>query len=162
GARALHRRRGADVGRRPPARALPAAGRRSDGRRRALQQPGGAGPGQRDDRALPFDVVAAPDARELGRIQGDNMGSVSSSDGVGLHYEEAGRGRPILLIGGWRSSTPWWQRQLPELAEIHRVIAMDPRSYGQSEKAAHGHRMGRYARDVYDLVDALDLHDVTA
>jgi pimeloyl-ACP methyl ester carboxylesterase len=90
------------------------------------------------------------------------MAYVSTSDGVKLYYEEAGRGRPVLLIGGWRSTTPWWRKQVPELAEKHRVVVMDPRSYGRSEKASHGHRMGRYARDVHDLLAALDLRDATA
>src|SRR5262245_39106789 len=90
------------------------------------------------------------------------MTYATTSDGVRLYYEEAGRGRPVLLIGGWRSTTSWWQKQVAELAEAHRVVVMDPRSYGQSEKASHGHRMGRYARDVHDLLAALDLRDVTA
>lgn len=90
------------------------------------------------------------------------MSFITTTDGVRLHYEEAGSGQPVLLVGGWCSSTDWWVHQLEGLSDRYRVIALDPRSVGRSDKCLHGLRVGRYARDLYDVILALDLSDVVA
>ena len=90
------------------------------------------------------------------------MPVIHANDGARLYYEERGAGTPILVIGGWCMSTPFWRHQMSNLSHDHRVIALDPRAYGQSEKVTHGHRMSRHARDIYDLLSALDLQAVTA
>lgn len=89
-------------------------------------------------------------------------GVVTTSDGARLHYVEAGRGRPLLLVGGWCMSTPWWEGQLRGLSDEFRVVALDPRAYGESEDVVHGHRMARHAADVRDVVSALDLDGAVA
>lgn len=91
------------------------------------------------------------------------MPTITTSDGAELYYEEAGGdGSPLLFVGGWCMSTPWWREQVPAFESDHRVVAMDPRAYGESENVTYGHRMARHAADVRDLLDALDLEDVTA
>lgn len=90
------------------------------------------------------------------------MAEVVTNDGVRIHYVERGTGRPLLLLGGSSMSTPFYRKQLDGLSDAYRVIAMDMRGYGESEKPPHGHRLSRHARDVYDLCVALDLDDVTA
>ncbi len=89
------------------------------------------------------------------------MPVIKTNDGVTLYYEESGRGRPILLIGGWMMSTLWWRKQIPVLSEQYRVIAVDMRGVGESEKPMKGHRIARYARDVYDVIETLVLEEVT-
>jgi len=87
------------------------------------------------------------------------MPDVTVNDGAVLHYEEAGSGPVILLLGGWCMTTRFFSRQLEGLSDDFRVVAMDMRAYGESAKVAHGHRMSRHARDVYDLLGALDVQD---
>jgi pimeloyl-ACP methyl ester carboxylesterase len=53
---------------------------------------------------------------------------------VKLFYEEKGRGKPLLLIHGFGASTYTWRRIAPALAEHHRVIAVDLKGFGQSDK----------------------------
>lgn len=53
---------------------------------------------------------------------------------VKLFYETKGVGSPILLIHGFGSSTFTWRRIAPALAENHRVIAVDLKGFGQSDK----------------------------
>lgn len=89
------------------------------------------------------------------------MPFITTNDGVRLYYEESGQGKPILLIGGWMMSTPWWQKQIPALSEKYRAIAADMRGFGQSDKPAKGHRIARHARDVYDIIEGLGLEGVT-
>lgn len=90
------------------------------------------------------------------------MPMILSSDRARINYVERGAGSPILLIGGWTMSTPWWRKQLAGLDDGHRVVAMDPRAYGESENVSYGHRIARHAADVRDLLEALDLRQVTA
>ena len=88
--------------------------------------------------------------------------SIRVSDGVTLSYLEAGRGRKTLvLIPGWSQTAEQFKFQLEGLANTYRVIAIDMRGHGDSEKAAFGQTIQRLARDVNDVLQALDLDDVT-
>ncbi|MBV7335071.1 alpha/beta hydrolase [Chloroflexi bacterium TSY] len=88
-------------------------------------------------------------------------GFIRANDGVRLYYEEMGQGRPILLIHGGGLSMAWWRKQIPVLATQFRVIAADTRGNGRSDKTAWGHRTARYAMDVREVIEALDLNGVT-
>jgi pimeloyl-ACP methyl ester carboxylesterase len=89
------------------------------------------------------------------------MSFITTNDGVRIYYEDVGTGKPLLFIGGWTMSTPWWRKQVSALSSEYRTIAVDMRGYGQSDKPAKGHRIARYAKDVYNLINALELEDVT-
>lgn len=88
------------------------------------------------------------------------MGSIVTSDGVRLHYEERGSGRPLLMIPGWGASARWFGAQMDGLSDGLRVIALDPRFHGQSDRPDFGGRVSRGAVDVHDLLLALGLDDV--
>ena len=45
-----------------------------------------------------------------------------------------GKGSPVLLIHGFGTSTYTWRHIAPELALTHRVIAVDLKGFGQSDK----------------------------
>lgn len=90
------------------------------------------------------------------------MPAIETNDGARISYEEAGQGRPILLIPGWGCSRNFFRKNIGPLAATFRVVAMDLRAHGDSEKVAWGHRISRYARDVRDLITALKLDGVTA
>ncbi len=47
---------------------------------------------------------------------------------------ESGQGRPILLLHGFATSSYTWHAILPELSKNHRVIAIDLRGFGASDK----------------------------
>ncbi len=81
----------------------------------------------------------------------------TNSDSVRIHYIEAGSGRPIVLIPGWTMPAWIWQPQIDELSKHYRVIAVDPRSQGESDKPTFGHLPETRARDYKELVDHLQL-----
>ena len=54
-----------------------------------------------------------------------------------------------------------FDRQLAGPSERYRVLALDFRGHGRSDKAAHGHRISRLSKDVEEWMTALDLRDVT-
>ena len=88
-------------------------------------------------------------------------GFVEANDGVRLYYEDTGCGKPVILIHGGGLSLGWWRKQIPTLSQRFRVIAADTRGNGRSDKTPWGHRTARYAMDVRQIIETLDLHDAT-
>jgi pimeloyl-ACP methyl ester carboxylesterase len=81
---------------------------------------------------------------------------------VTLFYEEKGKGSPVLLIHGFGASTYTWRHIAPELARTHRVIAIDLKGFGQSDKPFDEHYSVFDQADLLmDLVEAQDLRDLT-
>ncbi|MES2818367.1 MAG: alpha/beta hydrolase [Pseudomonadota bacterium] len=76
-------------------------------------------------------------------------------DGCQLHYEEFGQGAPVLLLHGLGSSTLDWEYQTQVLAARYRVIALDLRGHGRSDKPVEAYSMAGFASDVADLLDHL-------
>jgi len=96
---------------------------------------------------------------------GTKKGFVTTSDSVKLHYLEAGpkslrRSPTILFVPGWMTPGWIWEYQLAHFAKNYRVVAMDPRSQGESSKPANGHYPAARARDIKSLVDQLELKPV--
>lgn len=89
------------------------------------------------------------------------MSTFRTNDGVEIYYEVRGDGRPLLMLPGWTCSTKFWKKNVEELAKSCKVITMDLRAHGESEKVLHSHRISRYAMDVRNLLEHLDLQDVT-
>ena len=104
---------------------------------------------------------AAPTASRTARAQvpGD-VGHVTTSDGVSLYYLEAGSGKPILMIPGWSQTAEQFKHQITGLSDRYRVIAVDMRGHGEFEKPEFGYKISRLAKDVHDMIDALDLDEV--
>lgn len=53
---------------------------------------------------------------------------------IRLYAEEFGQGRPILLLHGLGASMFTWRNLIPELSRRHRVIAIDMKGFGKSDK----------------------------
>ncbi|MEU5375940.1 alpha/beta hydrolase [Streptomyces sp. NPDC005968] len=86
--------------------------------------------------------------------------SLRTNDGTPLHCVDAGRGRPLVMLPGFSQTVAQFRRQVEDLSGDFRVIALDHRGHGRSDKPAHGYRVSRLAADLRDLILALDLHDV--
>ena len=81
----------------------------------------------------------------------------TTSYGIRIHYLEAGSGRPIVFIPGWTMPAWIWQKQIDEFSKQYRVIAVDPRSQGESDKPTSGHLPETRSRDYKELVEHLGL-----
>jgi pimeloyl-ACP methyl ester carboxylesterase len=58
-----------------------------------------------------------------------------TTNGIKMHYAEAGSGPRVLLCHGFPESWYSWRHQLTALAEAgFRAIAPDMRGYGQTEQ----------------------------
>ncbi|MFG6081055.1 alpha/beta hydrolase [Paracoccus litorisediminis] len=88
------------------------------------------------------------------------MSYITTSDGVQIFYKDQGQGRPILFSHGWPLSADAWETQMLFFGQKgYRVIAHDRRSHGRSQQVWDGNNMDRYADDLHDLIEALDLKD---
>lgn len=84
----------------------------------------------------------------------------TTTDDVRLHYIEAGEGPVLMMFPGWSQSAAMFRFQIDALSESHRVIAVDPRGHGDSDKPAHGYNAHRIAADMRELMLHLDLRDI--
>ena len=74
---------------------------------------------------------------------------------VRLHAVIGGGGPPLLLIHGWPGSWYYWRLVMPALARDFKVIAVDQRGIGLSDKPEQGYDTGTLANDLAGLMDAL-------
>ena len=72
-------------------------------------------------------------------------------DDVNLHFEEAGAGPPMLFLHGWARNLTHLEPQAKHFASTHRVVSVDLRGHGQSDKPAVGYTIASFADDVADL-----------
>jgi 2-hydroxy-6-oxonona-2,4-dienedioate hydrolase len=64
--------------------------------------------------------------------------------GVKIHYVEAGRGVPLILIHGLADDTTIWDPVIPLLTERFRVIALDQIGFGRSDKPLLNYRISTF------------------
>jgi non-heme chloroperoxidase len=138
--------------------------------------------------ALPFLLLVAFAAGV--KANGTKSGFIKTSNGVKIHYLEADTPRTvgtfqvdgtppagastngvvslsnvrpqpsILFIPGWTMPAWIWQKQLDYFSKNYRVVAMDPRSQGESTITSEGLHPAARARDIKAVVDQLHLAPV--
>jgi pimeloyl-ACP methyl ester carboxylesterase len=80
------------------------------------------------------------------------------TNGIRLHYVEAGSGPLVVLCHGWPESWYSWRHQFPILAGSgFRVVAPDQRGYGQTDRpeAISAYNILDLVADVVGLVNVL-------
>ncbi|HKB84283.1 MAG TPA: alpha/beta hydrolase [Burkholderiales bacterium] len=87
------------------------------------------------------------------------MPTLTTDDGVRLHYEESGSGTPVVFVhefaGDWRT----WEPQLRHFSRRYRCIAYNARGYPPSEVPADAERYSqqRARDDILSVLDVLGL-----
>jgi pimeloyl-ACP methyl ester carboxylesterase len=101
----------------------------------------------------------APRPATAGVQVGQQDGFFTTSDGIKIHYLTHGdRGSWVVLIHGYTDNAQrmWFNTGIaPEVAKRHRVVAIDNRNHGQSDKPVPG-GTGR-AQDVVELMNHLTI-----
>lgn len=75
--------------------------------------------------------------------------------GIRLHYLEAGKGEPVILLHGYAQNSHMWRPLMVKLAKTRLVIAPDLRGFGQSSKPNSGYDKKTMAQDVHALAASL-------
>jgi non-heme chloroperoxidase len=80
-----------------------------------------------------------------------------SSDGVRLHYLEAGSpgAHTLVFVPGWAMPAWIWMPQIIAFSRHYHVVALDPRGQGDSAVPASGYEPTRRGQDIADLIREL-------
>ncbi|ADH67828.1 MULTISPECIES: alpha/beta fold hydrolase [Nocardiopsis] len=90
------------------------------------------------------------------------MAYVTTRDGVEIFYKDWGSGRPVVFIHGWPLNADAWEDQMKWVADNgFRGLAHDRRGHGRSGQPWSGYDFDTFADDLNDLMNHLDLQDVT-
>ena len=85
------------------------------------------------------------------------MAYARATDGIRLHYEVLGRSSatPVLMIQGLGADKHGWDMQRLPLAMQYRVIALDNRGAGRSDKPFGHYSLEQMADDAIAVLDAV-------
>ena len=78
----------------------------------------------------------------------------ASVDGARVRYVDVGQGPPVVLIHGFASSLETWDGLIPELSKTHRVIALDLKGFGWSDRPQGDYSPKAEAQLVLKLLTA--------
>src|SRR5438105_11073908 len=75
--------------------------------------------------------------------------------GFRLHYLEAGRGAPVVLLHGLGGDGSRWGPNIDPLAKDFHVFALDQIGFGQSDKPLANYHTGMLAEVITDFTKAV-------
>jgi pimeloyl-ACP methyl ester carboxylesterase len=85
-------------------------------------------------------------------------GNTIALHGVSIHYVDRGQGPPLVLIHGLGGSICNFRYNIPVLSQHLRVVALDLKGFGYSERPATGdYSLTAQARLVGELMDRLGI-----
>jgi pimeloyl-ACP methyl ester carboxylesterase len=76
-------------------------------------------------------------------------------EGARLRYLDVGQGPPVVLLHGFASSLETWDLLVPQLSKTHRVIALDLKGFGWSDRPEGDYSPAAQANHVLQLLDKL-------
>ncbi len=80
-------------------------------------------------------------------------------NGIEINYQESGEGFPLLLIHGFTGNLRIWTLQAPVLTRAFRMVSIDQRGHGHSEKPTQpeDYSLELMAEDAYGLLQHLGI-----
>lgn len=76
---------------------------------------------------------------------------------ININYEVEGRGEPLVMIMGFSATRSGWIRQIPFFKKHYRVITLDNRGVGKSDKPPGPYSTTMMADDTVGLMDLLGI-----
>ena len=90
------------------------------------------------------------------------MNKITTKDGTQIFYKDWGTGPTVVFSHGWPLNADAWDAQMLFLGQRgYRVVAHDRRGHGRSEQTWNGNDYDTFADDLADLLNKLNLKDVT-
>jgi pimeloyl-ACP methyl ester carboxylesterase len=90
----------------------------------------------------------------------------ADDNGVRIHYEVEGDGPPLVLIHGFLADLEYWRLlgYVEALQSSYRVISIDMRGHGQSDKPHEPEAYGETQRvgDMLAVLDAEGMQELTS
>lgn len=88
------------------------------------------------------------------------MSYYKTKDNINIYYEVKGEGKPIVFIHGFGESQDSFRIQKRALSKKYKVVTYDIRGHGLSDKVDYGLNMERFALDLKELIEYLELKDI--
>ncbi len=89
------------------------------------------------------------------------MPKLKLSDSAEIYYKDWGQGQPVFFSHGWPLSADAWDNQMMVFGRAgFRVIAHDRRGFGRSSQTWDNNTNERYADDLEELFQKLDLQNI--
>ncbi|MDQ2652460.1 MAG: alpha/beta hydrolase [Chloroflexota bacterium] len=101
--------------------------------------------------------VRAQEASPITDEDQDMESGYAPANGLRMYYEIHGAGEPLVLIHGAYASSSMWGPILEQLAQNHRVIAIDMQAHGHTADIDRPLRYESMADDVAALMDHLGI-----
>jgi pimeloyl-ACP methyl ester carboxylesterase len=106
-------------------------------------------------------IALASGPPDHGRAVDPERAGTLDSDGVAIRWESYGQGEPAIVFAPTWSivHSRCWKQQIPYFARRHRVLTLDPRGNGRSDRPADP---AAYSEDHFasDIVAAMDAAEV--
>src|ERR1700744_1276139 len=103
--------------------------------------------------------VPASEKQTKGEIR---MNSITTKDVTSIFYKDWGAGPTVVFSHGWPLNADAWDAQMLFLGQRgYRVVAHDRRGHGRSKQTWAGNDYDTFADDFAELLEKLDLKDVT-
>lgn len=88
----------------------------------------------------------------------------TTSDNVKIHYIDQGpktgdSGVTMIFVPGWAYSCAVFEKQIEYFSREHRVIAIDPRGHGKSDRIDKGIHFQQQTKDLIALMDNLSIDE---
>ena len=82
-------------------------------------------------------------------------------NGIELNYREKGEGYPVFLLHGYTGNLRNWALQLPALSREYRMVSIDHRGHGESDKPteAEGYTLDQMAEDACGVLEHLGIEE---
>jgi pimeloyl-ACP methyl ester carboxylesterase len=83
---------------------------------------------------------------------------ITTPDGATLRYDDTGSGEPpIVFVHGWCCNRTNWRAQVPHYSKHHRVIALDQRGHGESDKPDQDYTIAGFVDDLTHVIQSLNI-----
>ncbi|MCL1127768.1 alpha/beta fold hydrolase [Shewanella surugensis] len=83
-----------------------------------------------------------------------------TNDGAQLHYLDKGQGPTLLMLPTWNISCEVFKYQFDDLSSQYRILTLDMRGHGLSQKVTHGYKVHRLAKDLHEFIEHLQLKEL--
>ncbi|MGP3562566.1 alpha/beta fold hydrolase [Geobacillus sp. BK01] len=84
-----------------------------------------------------------------------------NANGIDLHLVDfGGTGETIICVHGLTANSRYWDSVAERLVDSYRVLAIDLRGRGDSEKPASGYHIRQHTEDILQVIDYFGLEKV--